>query len=110
MLWIISRKTSLALGPAALYISAGMLSLPNALAEFVCFMAVESSSIEGGISRSFIVGCWGTCSSAVGSTVDGLFSSVLKCSAHLFLRRSWFLISIDPSADSNEVDPGFEGP
>ena len=73
-------------------------------------MALESSSIEGGRSRSFSVGCWGTCSSAMGSTVDGLFSSVLKCSAHLFLRPSWSLISIDPSVDSNGVDPGFEGP
>ena len=62
------------------------------------WMVFLISMIDGGRSSSSRVGCW---SSAVALTDEGLFSKLLKCSAHHSFNISWSLISVEPLANSN---------
>ena len=78
--WGVSRAT----GPADLKISAGFPSIPGDFPELVCLIAFETPSIVGGGGGGGGRG-WGSWASvgSAGSTMEGLFSRILKCSLHL---------------------------
>ena len=74
------------------------------------WMAFMISRTDGRWSSSSTVGCWGIWSGPVALTDEGLFSKLLKCSAHHSLKASRSFFSFDPSADSKGVGPDHVDP
>ena len=87
-----------------------MESEPGALPLERSLIAFCTSGSVGGSARDAFISTWGMRAMASSLMQEGLFKTLLKCSAHL-LRMAFFSVNrVDPSALSSGEVPEVCGP